>query len=71
MKKLTFILFILLFACSNDDDGGECTCRGEFSLVSDTENSFFVNGVDCDTGEPTTSTQNDSGNPVFYLGCSD
>jgi len=68
MRKVLYLFLILTFACNNDDDDG-CKCQGEFVLFSDTDSSFFVNGVDCETGEPTVNTQAQSGNDVFYIGC--
>lgn len=74
MKKLFLLLFIsLFFACSNDDDDNGCKCQGKFQRASDTENYFYVNGVDCLTGEPALSQQNageiGQTDPAFYLGC--
>ncbi len=71
MKRFILLsLFVGLYGCSSDDDGG-CKCQGEFRLVSDSTGSFFADNVDCETGNPITKNQNDSGNPVFYLGCAD
>jgi len=71
MKQLIILLvFTLFISCSKDDSDNGCKCNGEFSLVSG-GGSFFTKGVDCNTGQPMTDIQNEGGNPVFYLGCTD
>jgi hypothetical protein len=75
MKRLFFISIILLASCSSDDDAGDCECKGKFQRANDTENYFYANGVDCDTGEPALSQQNEGEigqtNPAFFIGCDD
>ena len=71
MRKYILIISFLLVACSNDDENHACSCRGEFQLMSDigTAETFFADGVECETGEPILSHQMDMGTPAMYLGC--
>lgn len=71
MKRLLVLIPLLLLACSEDDENNACACRGEFQMVSDvgTAETFFVDDVECETGEPVLSHQHSMDNPVRYLGC--
>lgn len=72
MRKILLIIPFLFLACSDDEDPG-CKCRGEFTRINNTENSFFADGVDCETGQPVLDQQNQGdigvNNPAIYLGC--
>ena len=73
MRKLIFLIPLLFLACSGDDENNACECRGEFQMVSyaGTAETFFAEGVECETGEPVLSHQHNMHNPVRYLGCDD
>lgn len=75
MKKTILILIgIITFSCSSDDDEG-CKCEGKFTRANNSGTYFYVNGVDCDTGQPALDQQNSGEigqtNPAFYVGCND
>ncbi len=71
MIRLLFLIPLLLLACSSEDEMTDCICRGEFQMISDagTAETFFADGVECETGEPVLSHQLEMNNPVRYLGC--
>ena len=72
MKKLLLLLLVIT-SCSGNDSNDGCECTGKFTRANNTSNYFYVNGVDCETGEPALSQQNQGEqgqtNPAFYLGC--
>lgn len=68
MKRIIYLsIVILTLSCSSDDD--QCTCTGEFQRVdSDEISTFFVNDVDCETGERNDDFEQED---VVYIGCQD
>lgn len=66
IKKLGFLLIIMLFLGCNSDDN--CTCKGKFLGQ---EGVFYGEIVNCDNGEPVISQEINSGNPTTFLGCED
>lgn len=71
MRTIIILLSFLFLTCSADDEMDDCMCRGEFQMISEsgTTETFFADGVECETGEPVLSHQSDMHNPVRYLGC--
>lgn len=67
MRKILFLLAIILFASCEKEE--ICYCTG---TLSDGVGILVVRNVDCDTGEPAkTSFENASGKTFIWGGCVD
>lgn len=65
---LVIALFSFIVSCEKDE---ECKCRGTFVFLNGGGETSAPN-VNCDTGEPWLSIQNDgTENPVAFIGCED
>ena len=67
MKKLLILLTLLLISCSQKD----CLCTGKFVPENGSQFPFYIENVNCETGNPYLKERNETGNPVTYLGCKD